>query len=102
MSWQDIIKAKISSEATKEYYEQIKELEKNIELIRSGLFLTPETEDNRYDKEALSELVNGILRTLVKVEVDLETLQSFSDDFEIAEVSSGTSRYNFMEKKRVI
>ena len=86
MSWKNTIsKAKLSPDAQRELKDSMKEVTDGIRMIQNQFKKTPETERNKYDREALKKVLNTVVKRLIELETDLNTLYEF-DDFEFADV----------------
>jgi len=91
MSWENIlkkettvIKQKIDAGSMKEMMKNLNVLVVGIEATRKALYDTPKTEDNRFDHDAIRELLLDIQIGLDKLEINLTTLGEVDDfDFNI-------------------
>ena len=81
MSWFTVIKQKIDAGSMKEMMSNLNNLIEGIEVTKEALYNTPKTEDNRFDHDAIRELLLDIQIGLDKLEINLTTLGEV-DDFE--------------------
>ena len=76
-----VIKQKIDADSMKEMMKNLNVLVDGIEATRKALYDTPKTEDNRFDHDAIRELLLDIQIGLDKLEINLKTLGEV-DDFD--------------------